>query len=221
MDRLWTIPNVVSLFRLCAVPGLVALAWVARETAFLWLLTVSLLSDALDGFLARVLDQPSDTGARLDSWADLSTWLALPICGWWLRPDALHAELPWLCAGLACYLLSVVVGWWKFRCLVAYHTWSGKTLSLLAAVAVLVFFAGGPSWVLRALMPLVVVSSVEEILITLALNRPLTNVPTVWHAWRLRLQCASAHGSYQPSLPATSRPGMPPAKDESHCNCPL
>lgn len=181
---MWTLPNLLSLFRMGATPVLLALAWMGAGQPFFWLLLASLATDALDGVLARAMNQPSDLGARLDSWADLITWLCLPLCGWWLRPQALASELPWLGAGLAGYLLSVAVGWIKFRRLIAYHTWLAKALSLLASVAVLVFFAGGPGWVLRALMPLVILSALEEILITWLLSEPLSNVPTAWHAWK-------------------------------------
>lgn len=183
---MWTLPNVLSLVRLLMVPVLLGLAGMRKEAVFFWVLVGSLGTDVLDGYLARRLNQLTDLGARLDSWADLTTWLALPFCGWWLRPAALMPELPWLAAGLGGYVASVLVGWWKFRRLIAYHTWGAKLLSWLAGAAVVVFFAGGPGWVLRALTPLVLLSALEEVVITLVLPRWQANVPTLWHAWQVR-----------------------------------
>jgi len=205
---MWTLPNLLSLFRLCAVPLLLALAWLGLSQPFFWLLVASLSSDALDGYLARTMNQPSQLGAHLDSWADLATWLALPLCGWWLRPAAFASELPWLAGGLVAYLTSVLVGWAKFRCLISYHTWGAKALALLAGAAVLLFFGDGPAWVLRALMPLVVLAALEEILITFLLTEPLSNVPTAWHAWRLRRQTVSKPTrSFGSHLPASEPAG--------------
>jgi CDP-diacylglycerol--glycerol-3-phosphate 3-phosphatidyltransferase len=192
---MWTLPNLLSLFRLLSVPVLLALAAHGLHRPFLVLLVLGLMSDGVDGYLARRWNQHSDLGARLDSWADMATWLALPPCGWWLRPEALAPELPWLCSGLAAYLLSVAVGWFRFRRLIAYHTWGAKALSFLAGAAVLIFFAHGPGWVLRLLVPLVMLSALEEIVITCLLPDYRTNVPTAWHAWRLRKRI---HNPIQP-----------------------
>jgi len=205
---MWTLPNLLSLFRLASVPGLLFLAAHGSRRAFFTLLLLGLLSDAVDGYLARRWNQHSELGARLDSWADLTTWLALPLCGWWLRPEAFAAEFPWLCTGLAAYLLSVVVGWARFRRLIAYHTWSAKALSILASAAVILFFASGPGWVLRALVPFVVLSAAEEILITCLLPQYRSNVPTAWHAWQLRR--ASLRKEASPLGASAAAPGSEP-----------
>ena len=200
---MWNLPNLLSLLRLLTVPVLLGLAWTGMGVPFFWVLVSSLGTDALDGYLARRWGQLTELGARLDSWADLTTWLALPVCGWWLRPAALMPELPVLLTGLLGYLLSVAVGWRKFGRLIAYHTWGAKVLSVAAGMAVLIFFAGGPGWVLRALMPLVLLSALEEIAITLLLPRWQTNVPTVWHAWMARQQCGATSGTVASSSGAT------------------
>ena len=65
----------LSLLRLALVPVLVGLAYLPqRGEAFLGVLAVSLLSDVLDGYLARKLGQASELGAKLDSWGDMLTY---------------------------------------------------------------------------------------------------------------------------------------------------
>jgi len=56
----------------------------------------------------------------------------------------------------------------------------------VAAAAGLAFFGGGLGWPLRVLSPLVVISSVEEIAITVLLPTWRANVPSLLHALRLR-----------------------------------
>jgi CDP-diacylglycerol--glycerol-3-phosphate 3-phosphatidyltransferase len=53
---------------------------------FLALFAIALLSDVLDGVLARRLKQESDFGARLDQWADFAVGLP-PFGAWWLAGD--------------------------------------------------------------------------------------------------------------------------------------
>ena len=66
----WTVPNVLSYLRLIAVPLFVSLHLGGRPG---WALVVFLgaaLTDSLDGFLARLLDQRTKLGAFLDPLAD-------------------------------------------------------------------------------------------------------------------------------------------------------
>jgi phosphatidylglycerophosphate synthase len=76
-----TAPNVVSCIRFLLLPGLLGLAWFGRDRLFLLVLTLSLLTDLLDGQLARWLNQRTELGAKLDSWADLATWWRCPYAG--------------------------------------------------------------------------------------------------------------------------------------------
>ena len=64
----WTLPNALSALRIVLAPVLLALAWTRHEHWFLAVLLISLVSDILDGKLARWLNQCSEWGARLDSW---------------------------------------------------------------------------------------------------------------------------------------------------------
>ena len=74
---IYSIPNLLSLLRLALVPVLALTAAQGQASWFLVLLAVSLLSDMLDGYFARKLQQTSELGARLDSWADMLTYAAM------------------------------------------------------------------------------------------------------------------------------------------------
>jgi CDP-diacylglycerol--glycerol-3-phosphate 3-phosphatidyltransferase len=178
------VPNALSMLRLLLVPVLLMLAWQGQRSVYLPMLLGALLTDALDGWLARKLNQTSELGARLDSWADLLTSLSLPFAGWWLRPEVMREERAFLIGGLALYLLAPACGWLKFHRLTSYHTWAAKTAAVVIAVVVIVIFANGPGWLLRVAMPLVAVACLEEIGITLTLREWRANVPTLWHALR-------------------------------------
>jgi hypothetical protein len=80
-------PNLISAFRAACAPVLLVLAWNGATGAFLALFGVALLSDVVDGALARRFGLESDLGARLDQWADFAAWLAFPVGAWWLWPD--------------------------------------------------------------------------------------------------------------------------------------
>jgi len=179
------LPNLLSFIRLLLIPLLLALAWNGYSRPFLYCLIASLLTDGTDGFLARRFNAASKLGAKLDSWADFATYLALPFCGWWLRPDVLRAEAPFLVTAILFYLAAVVFGFLKYHRLTSYHTWSSKVLAILASIVVLSFFLGGPGWPFRVLAPLAVLSLLEEIAITALLPQWHANVSSLWHARRI------------------------------------
>ena len=82
--ELFTIPNLLSLFRLALIPVYIALYLNAEETAdyvaAAAVLAVSCLTDAVDGKIARKFNMISNVGKLLDPAADKMTQLALTIC---------------------------------------------------------------------------------------------------------------------------------------------
>jgi len=70
---LWNAPNILTLLRIVAIPVFIAIfylpyAWAPAATVILFVLAA--LTDWLDGFLARRLNQSSPFGAFLDPVAD-------------------------------------------------------------------------------------------------------------------------------------------------------
>jgi cardiolipin synthase len=85
-----TVPNVVSMIRILAIPWL---AWLllAKDdpVAAAWVLGAIAWTDWIDGYLARALDQVSELGKVLDPLADRLTVGVAVIGGW------VSGHLPW------------------------------------------------------------------------------------------------------------------------------
>lgn len=178
------LPNLLSALRLVAVIPLLWLAWHARPMAFLALLLAAIVSDALDGWVARRLAAPTALGARLDSAADYAVYIAVPVGAWWLWPELVVREAGWLAIVVTGYALPGAVALARFGRLASYHTWSAKLAVAVLAVAVLVLFAGGPAWPLHVGAPLALVAGLEQTAITLLADRPVGELPSVVHARR-------------------------------------
>jgi cardiolipin synthase len=109
-DRVWTLPNLLSMLRLAGVPVFLWLVLGPEEDAWaLALLMVSGFTDWLDGYLARRLNQFSRFGQVLDPVADRLYILAVvvglglrEIIPWWvalilpLRDALLWGLVPFL-----------------------------------------------------------------------------------------------------------------------------
>ena len=69
-DSLVTLPNLITMARLCAVPATVWLILNSRLDLAFWLFVAAGVSDAVDGWVARVRNARSALGAILDPMAD-------------------------------------------------------------------------------------------------------------------------------------------------------
>ncbi|MFM1786335.1 MAG: hypothetical protein RL228_285 [Actinomycetota bacterium] len=68
---MWTIPNIVSFARLLGIPALLYFGLVEQNDLIaFWIFAIASITDWLDGFLARKLNQFSEIGALLDPIAD-------------------------------------------------------------------------------------------------------------------------------------------------------
>jgi len=179
------IPNLLSGLRLAAMPVLMLLAWGGERTAFLVLYLCALLSDMLDGYLARRLGQESELGARLDSWGDFALYMATPVCAWLLWPEIIMREAPYVVMVLASFTLPVLAGFVRYRRLTSYHTWGAKLSAVLMGVSTLLLFVGGPAWPFRLSTFILALAQLEEIAITIVLSEWRSNVPSLVHALRL------------------------------------
>ncbi len=177
----FTLPNIISMLRILLSPLLLLLAWQDKATLFLFLFFIALLSDALDGYLARRLQQTSELGSRLDSYGDLALFLPLPLEAWWLWPDLVLRELPFIGAAIAGLLVPLLIGWLKFRRLTSYHTYGAKIAAVLLALAIPLLLLGGAAWPFRAAVLVFLLAEIEEVLITLRLARYRSNVPSLRH----------------------------------------
>ena len=178
-------PNLLSCFRIVLVPVLLFLAWNGERKLYLVCLGTSMLSDLVDGFIARRLNQVTELGAKLDSWGDFATYAAIPFCAWWLWPEVIRQEASWVTAAVASYVLPIALGFVKYRRLTSYHTWGDKLSAALVCVAIFFLFGGGPVWPFHIAISVLVLSQLEEIAITLLLPEWRANVASFWHALKI------------------------------------
>ena len=80
-DKILTIPNILSFFRLCLIPVIMWL-YIGKQN-YLWTLFILLLSavtDIVDGIIARKCNMISDFGKAFDPIADKLTQMAMLFC---------------------------------------------------------------------------------------------------------------------------------------------
>jgi phosphatidylglycerophosphate synthase len=142
------------------------------------------LTEWLDGFLARGWYGESVTGARLDTIADAVFYSSLLVAVVVLNPTLVRDEASWIAAATASYLCSWLASWIKFRCLPSYHTWAAKAVWFAVGAGILCLLLGWSAWPFRLAMCCVVLTNLEAIAITRVLSSCKVNVPSLWHVQR-------------------------------------
>lgn len=180
MDKnIYSIPNLLSLLRLALVPVLIIAVCLKETNLFLLLLAISLLSDMLDGYFARKLQQVTEFGARLDSWADMATYAMMIIGIFYIWPVIFVEQLYFLIAATLSYVLPVVIALARFGSFPSYHTWGAKIAAVLIAPAFYLLVLADNQLFFRLVIVFHVIVAIEEIAITFLLEKSKTNVASI------------------------------------------
>ena len=176
---IYSIPNILSFLRLGLVPVLIGLALVKAGQLFLWVLAFSLLSDVLDGYLARKLNQVSELGAKLDSWGDVLTYASMIFGLFSIWPSIFADQAPFLFAAMLSFTVPVAVALRKFGGYPSYHTWGAKIAAVLIAPAYYVLILYGYDDFFRLVILFHILVAIEEMIITIILKQRRSNVRSV------------------------------------------
>ena len=136
--NIWTIPNVLTMIRLILIPVFVVLFFNGLRKAALAVFVAASLTDMLDGYLARKLNQVTDFGKLFDPLADKLMVLTAMVC------QAIAGVFPWSAVIIvACKELYMVLGgvFMLKKGVVVYSNLVGKAAQVcFIASLVLAFF---------------------------------------------------------------------------------
>lgn len=185
MKSIWNIPNILSAYRILIFPYILYCIYSGKEELFTLLISLSLITDVLDGLIARRFNLSTELGARLDSAADLGTYLLAFIAIFKFKAESigLHIGLLYLFLGLfiLCYTLPLL----RYRRLPSFHLYSWKVGGYLQGFFIFSLFNWG-FWVEYYYLALGwgVLSFVEHLSIQFMLSNPRSNLKGLW--WVLK-----------------------------------
>lgn len=183
-----TFPLLLTLSRAALAPVVVLLAiFDPSRSAFGACLVAAFLSDVFDGILARRLGVATPALRRLDSAADSLFYVAATFAAWHLYPAAITRRLAPLGVLVVLEVARYAVDAVKFRREASYHMWSSKLWGVALFVAFYFLLARGSDGIfLSAAIFLGITADLEGLAISLILEIWKSDVPTVFHAIRLR-----------------------------------
>jgi len=184
-ESFWNVPNALSLYRLLAFPVILVTIITKSELFFIVLIVISLLTDFLDGLIARLFHMQTEIGAKLDSAADIGTFISA-FCGiivfkWEIIKEHFWILLLFFSLNIFADFLSLI----KFRVLTGLHLYSFKITGYIQGSFFIVFFL----WKFFKCYYYVamiwgILACIEEIIILLYLKESRTNVKGLY--WILK-----------------------------------
>jgi CDP-diacylglycerol--glycerol-3-phosphate 3-phosphatidyltransferase len=122
----WTIPNLITIYRLLMVPVILYFAVSGREKLFAVFLVINLISDIIDGYIARRFKMESEIGAKLDSFADNFNYVLAFIGFFIFKMDDLRPHIVSLIIFIGMLLLTIIVPLIKFKKFPSFHLYITK-----------------------------------------------------------------------------------------------
>ncbi|RIH63859.1 CDP-alcohol phosphatidyltransferase family protein [Mariniphaga sediminis] len=170
-ENILNVPNVISFYRLIIFPVILALALSNNEAWFVTLLCISLVSDILDGNIARIFKLQTRFGAALDNLADMGTYFLALLGIFRFRWTEIqpHAWLLYLFLGI--FALSYVIAFFRFGKIPGLHLYSAVSAGYIQGIFFFVLFVWGfYAWMYYVALGWGVIAYIEKIFVLLRLD---------------------------------------------------
>ncbi len=142
-ESVLNVPNLISLYRLLVFPLIMYLALTGQEKWFVILLCISLVSDVLDGNIARYFKLQTNFGAALDNLADICTY-AVALLGLFIfKWDVIEPHALILYIFLSVFVLSYFVSFFRFGKIPGLHLYSAVSAGYIQSIFFFILFVFG------------------------------------------------------------------------------
>ncbi|WP_339734982.1 CDP-alcohol phosphatidyltransferase family protein [uncultured Sunxiuqinia sp.] len=170
-ENVLNVPNLISLYRLLVFPVILFMALTGRESWFVVLLCISLVSDVLDGNIARIYKLQTNFGAALDNLADIFTY-AMALLGLFIFKWTDIAPHAWfLYLFLSVFVLSYLVAFYRFGKIPGLHLYSAVSAGYVQSIFFFVLFVFGfYPWMYYLAIGWGVIAYIEKIFVLLKLD---------------------------------------------------
>ncbi|GAA4269949.1 CDP-alcohol phosphatidyltransferase family protein [Hyunsoonleella aestuarii] len=183
----YNIADWFSFYRIAAAPFLLVLIWLDLQLVFTWLLLISYLTDAIDGFLARKLKITSPRGSQLDSFGDQITLIIGLIGLFYFESDFIKINLVLILIAFIPYIIQMLIAYFKYGKATAFHTYLAKLSAVIQSIFILWSLFFNPEYVLFYAMIIIgIVETIEEIVLIFMYKNWASDVKGIF--WALRDQ---------------------------------
>ncbi|GAA4296194.1 CDP-alcohol phosphatidyltransferase family protein [Aestuariibaculum suncheonense] len=181
----FNIADWLSFYRIAAAPFLLVLIALDVRQIFTWLLLISYLTDALDGYLARKLQITSPRGSQLDSFGDQMTLIVGLIGLFYFETRFIKTNLVIILLAFIPYIAQMLIAYFKYGKATAFHTYLAKLSAILQSIFILFSLFFYPESILFYVMIIIgVLETIEEIALIFMYDNWASDVKGIY--WALR-----------------------------------
>lgn len=156
----------MSFYRLLVFPFILYLVISEQEKLFSLFLIINLITDILDGFIARNFNQQTKLGARLDSLADIGTYILAFSGIFQFKTEEIGETISLLWVFLGFYAFVHLVAQIKFRKWPSLHLYSVKFSGYAQGIFFFVLFTiGFIPWLFYLAMGIGFAAWMEELIV--------------------------------------------------------
>lgn len=181
------IPNILSGWRLLSFPLLVYFIFTGNRSSFILLLSINLITDILDGLIARVFRLQTNFGARLDSLADMGTYIAAFTAFIVLEWPFVSSKAVAFSVLIAMWIIPQLVSVIRFRKPPHFHLWSNKFAGYMQGIFIFTYFNWGNSeiyfWIMWSIS---ILAFLEELIVAIRIPKLRSDLKGIY--WMMREQ---------------------------------
>lgn len=186
-ENVLNFPNILSFYRLVISPVILFFVLSGQENIYAIFICISLISDILDGNIARLFKLQTRFGAALDNLADMCTYV-LAFIGIYIFKWGEIEPYAWaFYMFIGTLLASYVVAFIRFRKIPGLHLYSAVSSGYAQGIFIFVLFAFGfYPWLFYTVTFWGTLAYIEKIFVLLRLDDIRSGVKGIY--WLIRTQ---------------------------------
>ncbi len=142
-EKIVNVPNALSVYRILALPFIIWSIVNGNKTLYITLLSINLITDILDGLIARTFKLETELGARLDSFADIGTYIMAFSGMIVLEKEFVGTHSIEFLIVIGMYVLPQLISLVRFRRPTSFHLYSSKSLGYVQGIFIFTYFVFG------------------------------------------------------------------------------
>jgi CDP-diacylglycerol--glycerol-3-phosphate 3-phosphatidyltransferase len=184
------IPMALVYLRILLAPFVIVMYLIGvNSAAYFFVLVAALFSDIFDGVLARKLGVATERLRAMDSLADTGFYLTIALVACLQYPEAIASFAVPISILVGLELARYIVDWHKFSKSAAYHMWSAKLWGIFLFLGFCQLLGFGQAGLFFELAIYIgIATNIEGLLASFILPKWRCDVPSLLHAFGLRMQ---------------------------------
>lgn len=170
-ENVLNVPNAISLYRLIMFFPIMVFAYSGNESLFVIFFCINLVSDILDGFIARYYKLTTKFGANLDNLADMGLFISAIYGIIQFKWEELEPHLNILYVFFSLLLLTIIISLFKFKKMPGLHLYLSVSSAYLQGIFFFVLFVWGFfPWLFYLSLGVGIVAYIEKLFVLLSIN---------------------------------------------------